>query len=97
MAGQKANVLPSTSTVNNMNIQRLILSQKQLCETFASKENTCLCTDEASKFGDNYGGFHASDEDGNLYVLGLRDLVTKSASDSLDTFISILSDLDDRL
>ena len=90
----KPNKLPSVQTVNNMNIQRLILAQKQLGEVLPVKKNVCLLSDETSKFGKKIEGFHVQDEEGQLYVLGLRQMVTKSAQDTLTTFQTILSDID---
>ncbi|XP_072170908.1 uncharacterized protein [Diadema setosum] len=40
-------------------------------------------------------GYHISDEDQRYYVLGLRDIPTKSASDTLSTFKELLQDLDE--
>lgn len=90
----KPNKLPSFQTVNNMNIQRLLLAQKQVGEVLPDKDNLCLLSDETSKFGKKIEGFHIQDEEGNLYVLGLRQMVTKSGQDTLSTFQSILSDID---
>ena len=97
LVGKKANKLPSVSTVNNINIQRAWLSQKQMSEVLPSKEYTTLYTDETSKFGSKFGAYAASDMDGNYYVLGLRDLPTKSAKDTLHTFKEILQDIDSRI
>lgn len=77
-----------------MNIQRLILAQKQLAETLLDKSNTCLLSDETSKYGKKIEGFHLRDKDGQMYVLGLRQMVTKSGQDTLDVLKSILSDID---
>ena len=40
-------------------------------------------------------GYEASDTDGNLWVLGLRDIETKSANNTLKVFKEIFSDLND--
>jgi hypothetical protein len=40
-------------------------------------------------------GYEACDSEGNYWVLGLRDIENKSASDTLKVFNQILSDLDD--
>jgi hypothetical protein len=40
-------------------------------------------------------GYAASDTDGNLWVLGLRDIETKSADNTLKVFKEIFSDLND--
>ena len=88
--------LPSRSTILNMNIQRLSLAQQQLGEEFVSKPNTTLLSDETTKYDTKMEGIHASDADGRLWVLGLRELLTKSASDVYDVFQEILSDIDVR-
>lgn len=96
MVGKVPDRLPSTTTVNNMNVQRLIISQKQLSEEISKKENTTIETDETSKFGTKFGVYAVRDSTGNTYVLGLRELVTQSGKDTLDTFKEILFDLDQR-
>lgn len=95
LAGTTANKLPSVSTVKNMNVQRLLLSQKHLSEELSEKESTCLLSDETSKFGKKYEGFHVSDKEGQLWVLGMRNIITKGARDTLTTFQEILSDISD--
>ena len=89
----KANKLRSVFTINNMNIPRLMLAQKQLSESLPEKENLCLLSDETSKYGKKMEGFYVRDEDGRLFVLGLRQLATKSSQDTLSTFQDILSDI----
>ena len=94
LANKTATSLPCKSSVNNMNVQRLVVSQKQLAEEFSSKKNTTHYTDETSKFGEKYMGYHGSDDSGRFWVLGLRDISTKSASDTLDTFKQVLNDIE---
>lgn len=79
-----------------MNVERLILSQQQMAENIPNKENLTIYTDETSKFGAKYSGYHVSDCEGNMYVLGLRQLITKSAKDTLSAFEEIIHDIDDR-
>ena len=93
LAGKKANHLPSTTTVQKMNLQRLVLSQKQLGD-LVNEKHISLYTDETSKYGNKVMGFHIRDNEGHFYTLGLRDLVTKSGKDSLQTFKEILNDID---
>ena len=76
-----------------MNAQRLVLAQKQLQE-FRDKENTTLETDETSKYGSNFGAYALRDETRRAYILGLRDLLTKSGQDTLNTLKEILWDID---
>lgn len=73
----EANQVPSKSTVLDSNLQRLFLAQKQISEMFAKEKNT---TDETSKFGACYMGYEVADSQGILWVLGLRKIETKSAS-----------------
>ena len=60
------------------------------------EKNTTLLTDETSKFGDKYMGYHTADSHGNMYVLGLREIETKSAQDTLTTYRAILDDIAER-
>ena len=94
LINRKANKLPSVSIIHNMNLQRLVLSQKQIAEVVSDKPDTSLYTDETTKFGNKVCGYHVRDSEGTYYTLGLRDLTTKSASDTLGTFREILSDID---
>ena len=89
------NKLPCRTSVLDMNIQRLYLAHAQLSDVFAKDEHTVLLTDETSKFGQTFMGYEACDSEGNYWVLGLRDIENKSASDTLKVFNQILSDLDD--
>ena len=95
LVDKKANKLPARTTVIEMNLERLLLAQRQLADVFSPKQNTTLLTDETSKFGKKFMGYEASDEAGNLWVLGLRDIETKSAEDTLKVFKELLQDLDD--
>ena len=95
LVNKKANKLPSTSTVNNMNIQRLMLAQKQLGEEYAVKKNTTILSDETTKFGLKFEGFHAADNTGRMWVLGVRQMTTKSSQNTLNVFNQILCDIDE--
>jgi hypothetical protein len=63
--------------VSDWNIQRLVFAQKQLIEILPEQHHLGLLSDETSKFGRKYEGFHVSDPEGRLYVLGMRDIVAK--------------------
>ena len=86
--------VPTKGTVIDMNLQRLHLSQQHVGEVFAQEEDTCLLTDEMSKKGEKYMGYEASDSTGRLWVLGVRDMATKSAADTLSVFKEIVNDID---
>lgn len=94
LVNKKADRLPCVSTIHNMNLQRLALSYKHVSEVLVDKPNTSIYTDETSKFGNKVCGYHVRDEEGNYFTLGLRDLTTKSASDTLETLTQILGDID---
>lgn len=69
MVNIKANQLSSKSTVLDLNLQRLVLAQKQISEDFAKDISTTLMTDETSKCGTRYMGYETADSQGNLWVL----------------------------
>ena len=54
------------------------------------RKKTTLYSDETSKGGEKYMGFHASDQEKQQCVLGVRDMATKSAEDTLKTFREVL-------
>ena len=93
---KSANRTPLVSTIHNMNLQRLALSQKQLSEILLQHEAITLYTDETSKYGNKIEGYHISDKESKFYTLGFRDLVTKGGSDTLETFKEILKDIDNK-
>jgi len=43
-------------------------------------------TDEISKFGTKFMGYEASNSEGNLWGLGLREIETKESKKYLDCF-----------
>lgn len=86
--------LPSLGTVNDWNIMRLILAQRQIAKKLTPDQRLCLLSDEFSKMGKAVEGFHVADDIGELKVLGLRQLTTKSAKDTLTVLKEILVDID---
>ena len=94
MAGKSCMRFPSESTIRNMDKQRLLVAQKQLCE-IEDRQNTNLQTDETPKFGEKYCAYILQDENANSYLLGMRHMADKSAQTTLDTLKEILSDLTD--
>ena len=95
LAGLVARDLLCISTIQDWNIMRLLVSQQQLGEVLPQEQHLGLPSDETSTFGQKFEGFHASDPDGRVYVLGMRDIVSKSGQDCLNTFKQILCDIDD--
>ena len=70
--------LPSDSTIRKMNLQRGIISSMWIREVLPTKENLTFATEKASHYGRKYETFNVTDSDSKLYVLGLRDILTKS-------------------
>ena len=85
LADRKPSDLPTKSTINEWNIIRLCLSQRQIAEEIPKTKSLGLLSDEISKFDKKYEGIHVSDEEGNIYVLGLRNIASKSGQDTLQT------------
>ena len=54
-----------------------------------------MYSDETTKKGQKYIGFHATDSEKRFYVLGVRDLATKSSEDTLLSFKQVLQDIED--
>ena len=96
MVGKKATDLPAKSTVINWNVMRRSIAQQQLAEEMPQAAHLGLLSNETSKHGKKYEGFHAVNEKGQVYVLGLRNIVSKAGHDVLSTFQEILRDIDDR-
>ena len=95
LTGKEANhMLTSVSTIRKMNIQRGVISFLQLAQDLPEKDMLTLATGEASHYGRKYATFNVTNADSNMYVLGLRDLLTKSGKHTLDAFKDILFDID---
>lgn len=94
LVGKTANRLHSVTTINRMNLERLVLAQKQITEDVAGASHTTLEMDETSKYGSKFMAYALRTESGQPYVLGLRDILTKSGEDTLNTLKQILWDLD---
>ena len=96
MIGKSCDKLPARTTIPYMNVERLILAQKQLGEVIPDKTNLTLYTDETSKLGVKYSGYHVSDQDWTMYVLGMRQLETKSDQNTMNVFKEILEDIKEK-
>ncbi len=93
----KPNRVPSKSTVNTMNKDRLVLAQKQIASLANEKKNLTMHSDETTKNSKKYIGFEFTDEEGGQYILGLRQLLTKSVQDTFDSFQTCLNDIKSRV
>lgn len=95
LANKCPNAVPSRKTVDNIIAEKIAIGQKQIGTTLIGQKNTCLYGDETRKFGKTYQTFLLSDENKNVYFLGLRDMLDKAASTTLDVFKNILDDISD--
>ena len=57
---------------------------------YSLQRDSCLLTDETSRKGAKYMGYEASDSSGKLWVLGIREMASKSVADTLSVFKEIL-------
>ena len=66
------------------------MAQIQLAEELPSQSNLGLLSDETSKSGHKYEGYHISDSHGKVKVLGLRDIASKSGQDVLINNLNVI-------
>ena len=92
IAGMEAYDLPSTATLVHM-LSEKGLAYQQITEVLSEQDNLTLHSDGTSKFGHHYGSFQVSTE-GSAYSLGLGDMLTGSAQQTLDTLKQSLSNFE---
>lgn len=90
---KKVEKLPSSTTILNMNVERLILSQQQINEKLPHENNLTIYTDETTKFGTKCSGYQVSDNSGLMYILGIRQILTNSGQDTMSVFEENLHDI----
>ena len=90
LCGRIPNQVPARQTVDNINRQRLAVAHKQLQETFSDAENVTLYTDETSRKGHKYT-VYATTTGTATAVLGVQELVSKSAQDTLQGLIDVVN------
>ena len=71
------------------------MSHIHISEVLQKEKDTCLMSDETRKHGDIYEVFAVSDSSNKEWVLGLRDMCSKSSETCLDSLKSVLKDIDD--
>lgn len=93
LCGRVPNKLPSRQTVDRINDQKICVTSKQM-KVISENKNLTLYFDETSKFGRSFEVFAVTDSHKNSYLLGLREMHSKSFETVLDTLKQILSDID---
>ena len=76
-----------------MNDRRAAVNREHFAARTAEMTNTTIMTDDTIKYGDTYEVNAIADSE-NRYVLGLREMVDKSASTCLSTFQSVTDDIE---
>ena len=85
--------LPSYGLTCQMMLESLAVVQAQLGDSLS--DYCTLQTDGTTKFGEHYAVYDVRTSDCTTYSLGMRHIFYGSASNSLETFKEILTDLDD--
>ena len=88
LVGKHLEKCPSRKTVDTIVCEKVAISGAQVGEMLQGGKNTTLYSDERNKFGKTYNTFLITDENKNVYCLGL-----KSSRTTLETFKEILSDI----
>lgn len=92
MVGLKAEDLPHYTTINRMLIEMKAVAQ-QLADLLTSEENLTLHSDGTTKFGQHYQSFQLS-ATSSTYSLGLSEILSGSAENTLESLKLILGDID---
>ena len=92
VAHKSVSRLPSYGLTCQMMIESLAVVQAQLGDSLS--DYCTLQTDGTTKFGKHYAAYDINTSD-TTYSLGMRHVFSGSASNSLETFKEILTDLDD--
>ena len=93
IANKETDKLPKPSTLVRMLTELKCLSYQQIADQLQGCENVTLHADGTSKFGQHYGSFQLS-TDSTAYSLGLSEMLTGSAQQTLDLFKQILRDFE---
>ena len=95
MAHQSVDHLPSNIVLCKMMLECLTLAEAQLGEKLShnDQDNYMIQTDGTTKYGQHFAMFDIATVD-TTYTLGLRQVFSGSAQNTLDTLKEILGDLD---
>ena len=93
VAHKSVSRLPFYGLTCQMMLESLAVVQAQLGDSLS--DYCTLQTDSTTKFGEHYAAYDVSTSNCTTYSLGMRHVFSGSASNSLETFKLILTDLDD--
>ena len=86
--------LPSYALASQMLAESLVVAQAQLAEKLATSHCSTIHSDGTTKFGEHYGAVEVSTKSGT-YTVGIRNMFSVSAQNTLDVFKEILEDIDE--
>lgn len=97
VAHKSVSKLPSYGLTCQMILESLAVAQAQLGDCLSETSGYCtLQTDGTTKFGEHYATYDVSvPNESTSYSLGMRHVFSGSASNTLEAFKQILSDVDD--
>ena len=95
MVGMEAKELPHYTTLNRMLIEMKAVAHQQLAEVLTNDDNLTLHSDATTKFGQHYQSFQLSTT--STYSLGLHEVLSGTAENTLESLKKILGDIDSTL
>ena len=90
--GREPDRLPSRQFVDNVNVSRLAVVQNQTAD-LVDEQNLTLYTDETSKYGSKYMAYATTTADQKVHVLGMKQIPSKSAADTLEALTDTLDEI----
>ena len=93
--GMSVGRLPKETCAKRMVLECRALACMQLSEVLESGENVTVMSDGTTKYGHHYESFDVSMDDGKVYTMGVRDVVSGSSECMLQVFKDILGDMHD--
>lgn len=94
LTNQEIDTLPSNRTLVRMLTELKFLSYQQLADSLQQCENITLHSDGTCKFGQHYTSFQISTGT-STYSLGLSQMLSGTAKQTLELFKDILSDFEE--
>ena len=86
--------LPSYALASQMLAESLVVAQAQLAKKLVTSHCSTTHSEGTTKFGEHYGAVEVSTNCGT-YTVGIRNMFSGSAQNTLDVFKEILEDIDE--
>ena len=91
--GKSVDRLPGATLAKMMAYECRSLAWMQLNEVMNESENVTLMSDGTSKYGHHYGAFDVRTSDGDVYMLGMRDVASGDSESTLKLLLDVLGDV----